>query len=36
VVTEDGVDIISDFLPRDIEGIERIMQEDGLLQYQLK
>jgi Xaa-Pro aminopeptidase len=36
VVTEDGVDIISDFLPRDIEGIERIMQEDGLLQYQMK
>lgn len=32
IVTEDGVDFYSDFLPRDIESIERMMQEDGLLQ----
>ncbi|MGM0586967.1 MAG: aminopeptidase P N-terminal domain-containing protein [Bacteroidota bacterium] len=36
VVTEDGVEVISDFLPRDIESIEQIMQEEGLLQFQLK
>lgn len=32
VVREDGVDIISDFVPRDIESIERIIREEGLLQ----
>lgn len=32
IVTEDGVDVYSDYLPRDIETIERIMQEDGMLQ----
>jgi Xaa-Pro aminopeptidase len=31
-VTEDGVEIYSDFLPRDIENIEKIMREPGLLQ----
>lgn len=31
-VTEDGVEIYSDFLPRDIESIEKIMREPGLLQ----
>lgn len=36
LVTEEGVEIMSDFLPRDIEGIEQIMREDGLLQVQLK
>jgi Xaa-Pro aminopeptidase len=35
VITKDGVEVISDFLPRDIESIEQIMQEEGLLQYQL-
>lgn len=32
LVTEDGVQIYSDFLPRDIESIEDIMREDGILQ----
>jgi Xaa-Pro aminopeptidase len=32
LVTDDGVEIISDFVPRDIAGIERIMREEGLLQ----
>jgi Xaa-Pro aminopeptidase len=31
-VTEDGVEVYSDFLPRDIESIEKIMREPGLLQ----
>ena len=31
-VTENGVEIYSDFLPRDIESIEKIMREPGLLQ----
>ena len=32
VVTEDGVDVITDVFPRDIESIEAIMREEGLLQ----
>ena len=32
VVTEDGVEIITDFVPRDIEGIEALMREEGMLQ----
>lgn len=32
IVTEDGVEIYSDYLPRDIESIENMMQEEGLLQ----
>jgi len=32
VVTEDGVEVITDFVPRDIEGIEALMQEEGMLQ----
>ncbi|MEX0648462.1 MAG: Xaa-Pro peptidase family protein [Balneolaceae bacterium] len=32
VVTEDGVKIISDFVPRDIRSIEGIMRDRGLLQ----
>ncbi|WP_176719419.1 M24 family metallopeptidase [Rhodohalobacter halophilus] len=32
VVTEDGVEVITDFVPRDIEGIEALMREEGLLQ----
>jgi len=31
-VTEDGVEVYSDFLPRDIESIEKIIREPGLLQ----
>lgn len=31
VITETGADIISDYLPMDIEGIEKIMKEEGLL-----
>ncbi len=31
-ITEDGVEIMTDFVPRDIEGIERLMREEGLLQ----
>jgi len=32
IVTEEGVEIFSDYLPRDIESIENMMQEEGLLQ----
>jgi Xaa-Pro aminopeptidase len=32
IATEDGVEIYSDFLPRDIESIEKLVQQDGLLQ----
>lgn len=32
IVTEDSVDVYSDYLPRDIETIEQLMQEDGILQ----
>jgi Xaa-Pro aminopeptidase len=31
LVTENGVEVISDFVPRDIEGIERLMKEPGML-----
>lgn len=32
VVTENGVEVITDYVPRDIEGIEKLMSEEGLLQ----
>lgn len=32
VVTNTGIRIISDFVPTDIAGIEKVMQEDGMLQ----
>lgn len=32
VITETGIDVLSDFVPMDIEGIERLMAETGLLQ----
>ncbi len=32
VISEEGVEVITDFVPRDIEGIEALMQEEGLLQ----
>jgi len=32
VITEDGVDVITDIFPRDIDGIEALMREEGMLQ----
>ena len=32
VITETGARIISDFVPMDINGIEKVMQEEGMLQ----
>lgn len=32
VITDTGARVISDFVPMDISGIERVMQEDGMLQ----
>ena len=32
LITETGAEIMSDYLPRDIESIEALMKEDGLLQ----
>lgn len=32
VITEQGAEIISDFVPMDIEGIEKLMSEEGMLQ----
>jgi len=32
IVTEDGVEVITDHVPRDIEGIEALMNEEGILQ----
>jgi len=32
VVTEESVEVITDFVPRDIEGIEALMKEEGMLQ----
>jgi Xaa-Pro aminopeptidase len=32
VVTDDGVEVITDFVPRDIEGIEALIREEGMLQ----
>ncbi len=32
IATEDGVEIYSDFLPRDIESIEKLVRQEGLLQ----
>jgi Xaa-Pro aminopeptidase len=32
LVTEDGAEILSDFVPRDMESIERLMREEGMLQ----
>jgi hypothetical protein len=31
VITDKGRDVVSDFLPRDIPSIEKVMKEDGLL-----
>jgi Xaa-Pro aminopeptidase len=32
VITDTGVRILSDWLPRDIAGVEKVMKEPGLLQ----
>ena len=32
VITESGAEVVSDWLPMDIDGIERIMREEGMLQ----
>lgn len=32
VITEQGVEIVSDFVPMDIEGIEKLMRANGMLQ----
>ena len=32
VVTAKGADVLSDFVPRDIPGIEKVMKEEGLLE----
>jgi Xaa-Pro aminopeptidase len=32
IMTEEGAEIISDFVPRDIESIEQILAEEGMLQ----
>ena len=32
LITEDGAEIMSDFVPREIDAIESLMQEPGLLQ----
>ena len=32
VITDKGADVLSDFVPRDIAGIEKIMKEEGLLE----
>ena len=32
IITEDGIELVSDFVPMDIEGIEAVMKEEGMLQ----
>jgi len=32
VITEDGAEVITDYVPRDIDGIEALMSEEGMLQ----
>ncbi len=31
VITENGAEIVSDFVPMDIKGIEKLMREKGIL-----
>jgi len=33
LLTEDGVEIITDFVPRDIDSIERLVRQEGMLQH---
>jgi Xaa-Pro aminopeptidase len=32
VITDKGRDVLSDFVPRDIAGVEKVMKEEGLLE----
>jgi hypothetical protein len=32
VITEKGRDVLSDFVPRDMASIEKVMKEEGLLE----
>jgi Xaa-Pro aminopeptidase len=34
VVTESGAEILTDFLPMEMDAIEKVMREEGLLQIQ--
>jgi Xaa-Pro aminopeptidase len=36
IITETGAEIVSDFVPMDIQGVERLMEESGLLQDSAK
>lgn len=36
VITEKGRDVLSDFVPRDMASIEKIMKEEGLLERYLR
>ena len=31
IITETGIEIVSDFVPMDIKGIEKLMREKGML-----
>ncbi len=33
LITEDGAEIVTDFVPRDMESIERLVQQEGMLQH---
>jgi Xaa-Pro aminopeptidase len=32
IITETGIEIVSDFVPMDIKGIEKLMREKGMLE----
>ena len=32
VITAKGAEVLSDFVPRDVEAIEKVMREEGLLE----
>jgi hypothetical protein len=32
VITDKGRDVLSDFVPRDIAGVEKVMKEEGILE----
>ena len=32
VITETGCEVVSDFVPMDMDGIEKLMKEEGMLQ----
>jgi Xaa-Pro aminopeptidase len=33
VITESGAEIVSDFVPMDVDGVEKLMREEGMLQH---